>query len=63
MEQDTAANGEHAELVVCRQGLNYRTRSITECPINVIKYTEVSEPEGQFITNSCVLTTATRRGA
>jgi hypothetical protein len=53
---------ENRELVVCRQGPNYRTRSITtEYPINVIKYTEVSQPEGQHITNSRVLTSATRQ--
>jgi len=70
MEQDITANGEHThththtELVVCRQGLNYRTRSITtECPITVIKYSEVSEPEGQHTANIPVLTSATRRGA
>jgi len=62
--EDTAANGEHRQLAVCRQGLNYRTRSITtQYAINAIKYTKVSEPEGQYITNICVLTSATRRGA
>ena len=60
--EDITADGKHTELVVCRQGLNYSTRSITtECPINVTKYNEVSQPEGQHNKLSCFNCHTTRR--